>query len=197
MCAGPAAAGMRCSTQIVTCSNLSSSLFAQLIVGPSPGGKSVTSIEQRDVQSVLAGIDDLLPLIAKRAQATEDLRRLPDETVRPNSTRSASSSCSSPSSGAACSAIRRCSTRRSAASRARAVPPAGSARSSACTTGTWPCSTSRRRKRCGARTRPCGSPRRMRRWAQAPSSTAATWSTARGTGRRDVTTPHGRSSAAR
>jgi alkylation response protein AidB-like acyl-CoA dehydrogenase len=41
----------------------------------------VTSIEQRDVESVLAGIDDLLPLIAKRAQATEDLRRLPDETV--------------------------------------------------------------------------------------------------------------------
>ena len=41
----------------------------------------MTSIEQRDVQSVLAGIDDLLPLIAKRAQATEDLRRLPDETV--------------------------------------------------------------------------------------------------------------------
>jgi 3-hydroxy-9,10-secoandrosta-1,3,5(10)-triene-9,17-dione monooxygenase len=41
----------------------------------------VTSIEQRDVQSVLDGIDDLLPLISKRAQATEDLRRLPDETV--------------------------------------------------------------------------------------------------------------------
>ena len=41
----------------------------------------MTSIEQRDVQSVLAGIDDLLPLIAKRAQATEDLRRLPDENV--------------------------------------------------------------------------------------------------------------------
>ena len=41
----------------------------------------MTSIEQGDVQSVLAGIDDLLPLIAKRAQATEDLRRLPDETV--------------------------------------------------------------------------------------------------------------------
>ncbi|MDT5162480.1 MAG: 3-hydroxy-9,10-secoandrosta,3,5(10)-triene-9,17-dione monooxygenase, partial [Mycobacterium sp.] len=33
------------------------------------------------MKSVLAGIDDLLPLIAKRAQATEDLRRLPDETV--------------------------------------------------------------------------------------------------------------------
>ena len=41
----------------------------------------MTSIEQRDVQSVLAGIDDLLPLIAKRAQATEELRRLPDETA--------------------------------------------------------------------------------------------------------------------
>ena len=41
----------------------------------------MTSIEQRDVQSVLAGIDDLLPLISKRAQAAEDLRRLPDETI--------------------------------------------------------------------------------------------------------------------
>lgn len=41
----------------------------------------MTSIEQRDVQSVLTGIDDLLPRIAKRAQAAEELRRLPDETV--------------------------------------------------------------------------------------------------------------------
>ena len=41
----------------------------------------MTSIEQRDVQSVLAGIDDLLPRIAKRAAAAEELRRLPDDTV--------------------------------------------------------------------------------------------------------------------
>lgn len=41
----------------------------------------MTSIQQRDAQSVLAGIDDLLPRIRERAQATEDLRRLPDETV--------------------------------------------------------------------------------------------------------------------
>ena len=41
----------------------------------------MTSIQQRDVQSVLAGIDDLLPRIRERAQATEDLRRLPEETV--------------------------------------------------------------------------------------------------------------------
>ena len=41
----------------------------------------MTSIEQRDAQSVLAGIDDLLPRIAKRSQAAEELRRLPDETV--------------------------------------------------------------------------------------------------------------------
>src|SRR5260370_18709902 len=38
-------------------------------------------MQQRDAQSVLAGIDDLLPKIRGRAQATEDLRRLPDETV--------------------------------------------------------------------------------------------------------------------
>src|SRR3954452_5989549 len=74
MCAGPAATGTRCSTQIVTCSNLCLGSYSR-------EAKPVTSIEQRDVQSVLAGIDDLLPLIAKRAQATEDLRRLPDETV--------------------------------------------------------------------------------------------------------------------
>ena len=42
----------------------------------------MTSIQQRDAQSVLAGIDDLLPQIRERAQATEDLRRLPDETVQ-------------------------------------------------------------------------------------------------------------------
>jgi 3-hydroxy-9,10-secoandrosta-1,3,5(10)-triene-9,17-dione monooxygenase len=41
----------------------------------------VTTIEQRDAQSVLAGVDDLLPLIAKRAQSAEELRRLPDDTV--------------------------------------------------------------------------------------------------------------------
>jgi 3-hydroxy-9,10-secoandrosta-1,3,5(10)-triene-9,17-dione monooxygenase len=41
----------------------------------------VTSIQQRDAQSVLAGIDDLLPLIAKRAQAAEELRRIPDDTI--------------------------------------------------------------------------------------------------------------------
>ena len=42
----------------------------------------MTSIQQRDVQAVLAAIDDLLPQIRERAQATEDLRRLPDETVQ-------------------------------------------------------------------------------------------------------------------
>ena len=42
----------------------------------------MTSIQQRDAQSVLTAIDDLLPRIRKRAQTTEDLRRLPDETVQ-------------------------------------------------------------------------------------------------------------------
>lgn len=42
----------------------------------------MTSIQQRDAQSVLAAIDNLLPEIRDRAQATEDLRRLPDETVK-------------------------------------------------------------------------------------------------------------------
>jgi 3-hydroxy-9,10-secoandrosta-1,3,5(10)-triene-9,17-dione monooxygenase len=42
----------------------------------------VTSIQQRDAQSVLTAIDDLLPKIRERAQATEDLRRLPDESVQ-------------------------------------------------------------------------------------------------------------------
>ncbi|WP_299564183.1 3-hydroxy-9,10-secoandrosta-1,3,5(10)-triene-9,17-dione monooxygenase oxygenase subunit [uncultured Mycolicibacterium sp.] len=42
----------------------------------------MTSIEQRDVQAVLAGIDDLLPKLRERAQATEDLRRLPEESVK-------------------------------------------------------------------------------------------------------------------
>ena len=42
----------------------------------------MTSIQQRDVQSVLGAIDDLLPQIRERAQATEDLRRIPDETIQ-------------------------------------------------------------------------------------------------------------------
>src|ERR1700747_226216 len=70
------AAGTPCSTQIGTCSSL---------LGKSalPGRQTyVTSIQQRDAQSILAGIDDLLPQIRERAQATEDLRRLPDETVQ-------------------------------------------------------------------------------------------------------------------
>ncbi len=42
----------------------------------------MTSIEQRDVQAVLAGIDELLPQLRERAQVTEDLRRLPDENIK-------------------------------------------------------------------------------------------------------------------
>ncbi|MBX8686796.1 flavin-dependent monooxygenase [Mycobacterium sp. 20091114027_K0903767] len=41
----------------------------------------MTSIEQRDVQAVLAGIDELLPTLRERAQETEDLRKLPDANV--------------------------------------------------------------------------------------------------------------------
>jgi 3-hydroxy-9,10-secoandrosta-1,3,5(10)-triene-9,17-dione monooxygenase len=46
-----------------------------------PGGNSVTSIEQRDVQAVLVGIDDLLPKLRERAQAAEDRRQVSYETV--------------------------------------------------------------------------------------------------------------------
>ncbi len=41
----------------------------------------MTTIQQRDAQAVIAAIDDLLPRISDRARATEDLRRLPKETV--------------------------------------------------------------------------------------------------------------------
>ncbi|HEX9175335.1 MAG TPA: acyl-CoA dehydrogenase family protein, partial [Mycobacterium sp.] len=41
----------------------------------------MTSIQQRDAQSVLTAVDDLLPKLRQRAQETEDLRRLPDATV--------------------------------------------------------------------------------------------------------------------
>ncbi|HNM84781.1 MAG TPA: flavin-dependent monooxygenase [Mycobacterium sp.] len=41
----------------------------------------MTSIQQRDAQSVLAGIDDLLPRLRETAQATEDRRKLLDENV--------------------------------------------------------------------------------------------------------------------
>ena len=39
------------------------------------------SIEQRDVQAVLAGIDDLLPKLRERAQAAEDRRQVSYETI--------------------------------------------------------------------------------------------------------------------
>ena len=41
----------------------------------------MTSIEQRDVQAVLAGIDDLLPKLRERAQTAEDQRQVPYETI--------------------------------------------------------------------------------------------------------------------
>jgi 3-hydroxy-9,10-secoandrosta-1,3,5(10)-triene-9,17-dione monooxygenase len=41
----------------------------------------VTSIQQRDAQSVLAAIDDLLPQLRERAQETEDLRKIPDANI--------------------------------------------------------------------------------------------------------------------
>ena len=41
----------------------------------------MTSIQQREAQSVLAEIDDLLPQLRERAQQTEDLRKLPDANV--------------------------------------------------------------------------------------------------------------------
>src|SRR3954454_20193499 len=177
MCAGPAATGTRCSTQIVTCSNL-------CLGSHSREANPVTSIEQGDVQSVLAAIDDLLPLISKRAQATEDLRRLPDETVaeldevgffkllQPEQW-----------GGLQCDptvfyeAGRRIATACGASGWGRSIigahhwrpagRPAGSAPSAACTTGTWRYSTSRPSKRCGATTPPCESHRRTRRWVRA------------------------------
>ncbi|WP_319429726.1 3-hydroxy-9,10-secoandrosta-1,3,5(10)-triene-9,17-dione monooxygenase oxygenase subunit [Mycobacterium sp. RTGN5] len=41
----------------------------------------MTSIQQRDAESVLTGIDELLPKLRERAQETEDLRRIPDATI--------------------------------------------------------------------------------------------------------------------
>ena len=41
----------------------------------------MTSIQQRDAQSVLAGIDELLPRLRETAAATEDRRKLLDENV--------------------------------------------------------------------------------------------------------------------
>ena len=41
----------------------------------------MTSIEQRDVQAVLSGIDDLLPNLRERAQIAEDRRQVPYETI--------------------------------------------------------------------------------------------------------------------
>ena len=145
----------------------------------------MTSIEQRDVQSVLAGIDDLLPLLRKRAQETEDLRKIPEESIKDLDDLGFFKLLQPEQWGgfqcdptAFYEAVRRIA--------------------SACgSTGTSRCSTSRPRKRCGATTRAFGCHRRTRRWAPARLSTAATSSTARGTGHPVATMPRGRSSAAR
>ena len=42
----------------------------------------MTSIQQRDAQSVLTAIDGLLPQLRERAQETEDLRRVPDANIK-------------------------------------------------------------------------------------------------------------------
>ncbi len=41
----------------------------------------MTSIQQRDANAVLTGIDELLPKLRERAQETEDLRRIPPEAT--------------------------------------------------------------------------------------------------------------------
>ncbi|ORB33254.1 monooxygenase, partial [Mycolicibacterium porcinum] len=47
----------------------------------------MTSVQQgtraaHDIRTVLAGVDELLPLLRERAQETEDLRKLPDANVK-------------------------------------------------------------------------------------------------------------------
>ena len=41
----------------------------------------MTSIQQRDAQTVLAAIDEVLPRLRERAAETEELRRLPDANI--------------------------------------------------------------------------------------------------------------------
>ena len=41
----------------------------------------MTSIQQRDAQTVLAAIDDVLPRLRERAPEAEELRRLPDANI--------------------------------------------------------------------------------------------------------------------
>jgi 3-hydroxy-9,10-secoandrosta-1,3,5(10)-triene-9,17-dione monooxygenase len=41
----------------------------------------VTSIQQRDAQTVLSAIDDVLPRLRERAPEAEQLRRLPDANI--------------------------------------------------------------------------------------------------------------------
>lgn len=93
----------------------------------------MTSIEQRDVQVVLAGIDDLLPKLRERAQLAEDQRQVPYETVN-ELDEIGFFKLLQPEQWGVRRPTRRTSTRRSGGWRARAAPPAGSARSSVCTT---------------------------------------------------------------
>ena len=155
----------------------------------------MTSIEQRDVQSVLAGIDDLLPLIAKRAQATEDLRGCPTRRL-PNSTRSASLSFSSPSRAAL-----QCDPTAFYEAVRRIATACGSTGwvSSIVGVHNWHLALFDQQ----AQEEVWGDDPTVRvSSSYAPMgaghvSTAATSSVARGTGRRDATTQRGHSSAAR
>ena len=124
----------------------------------------MTSIQQRDAQSVLAGIDDLLPRIRERAQATEDLRRLPAETVQDLQDIGFFTLLQPEQWGGL-----QCDPTMFYEAVRRLASACGSTGwvSSIIGVHNWHlrCSTSRPRRTSGATTRTCGSRRRMRRWA--------------------------------
>lgn len=92
----------------------------------------MTFIQQRDAQSVLAGIDELLPQLRDRAQATEDLRRIRDETVQ-QMDEVGFFKLPQPEQWGGLQSDPRCSTRRCAGLLVPAARPVGCRRSSVCT----------------------------------------------------------------
>ncbi|MDR2987603.1 MAG: hypothetical protein LBV34_22480, partial [Nocardiopsaceae bacterium] len=55
---------------------------AAMLVGPVSGAREELSVGEIPEQSVLAAVEDLLPVLRERAQEAEDARDVPAETIK-------------------------------------------------------------------------------------------------------------------
>lgn len=147
----------RVSTRIRTCSSLGTS--DQFL------NRRERPVGDHDSHEVLQRIDALLPTLRERAQEAENLRRVPDDSIK-ELQEAGFFKLLQPAQWVDTRPIPSPSSPRCATSRARAARPDGSPASSASTTGTSHSSTSRPRKRSGATTPTSASPRPTRPWCR-------------------------------